>query len=57
MNFMKDITSAKLINAEKCSDGLVEGGKLNLTLSYISVYVGANKLLLWLKMHHFLYNH
>lgn len=57
MNFMKDITSAKLINAEKCSDGLVEGGKLNLTLSYISVYVGANKLLLWLKMHHFLYSH
>lgn len=48
MNFMKDITSAKLINVEKCSDGLVEGGELNLTLSYIYVYVGTNNLLLCL---------
>lgn len=45
---MKDITPAKLIKAEKRSDGLVEGGELNLTLSYISVYVGTNNLLLWL---------
>lgn len=48
MNFMKDITAAKLINKEKCSDGLVEGGELNLTLSYISVNAGTNNLLLWL---------
>lgn len=48
MNFMKDITSAKLINMGKCSDGLVEGGELNLALSYISVHVGTHKLLLWL---------
>lgn len=48
MNFMKDITPAKLINAEKCSDGLVEGGELNLTLSYTSAYVETDNLLLWL---------
>lgn len=48
MNLVKDITSAKLINMEKCSDGLVEGGELNLTLSYTFVYVGRSKLLLWL---------
>lgn len=35
---MKDITSAKLINTGKCSDGLVEGGELNLALSYICVW-------------------
>lgn len=48
MNLVKDITSAKLINVEKCSDGLVEGGELNLTLSYTFVFVGRSKLLLWL---------
>lgn len=40
---MKDVTSAQLINAEKRSDGLVEGGALSPALSYVSVYTEPHK--------------